>query len=137
MKGNFGRAGLLSALAIGLLGCSAAPPTQSTLDAPPLRQTAEIPRIALSDTIAPQEMVRGEETEQEIQQRRRRGDGRRPSIRWRRTFYGGSYYYVPYYYYYWYPQPTYVPYYSGDYWYYYDRPGFRYRSRRFRRDFRD
>jgi|GEM_PF-3600248 len=135
MSGKIPRAGLLGMLAVAVVGCNAPPATQAPLVTNQTSLPADaIPTIPMPDQISPSEMVTGEDTELETQQRWR-GRGRRPAIRWRRTFYGGSPYYVPYYYYYWAPQPYYVPYYSGVYWNYYDRPGFRYRSRRFRRGY--
>jgi hypothetical protein len=128
MRGKIPKAGVMGMLAIGMLGCSVPAPPQAALEAPNAVQE-EIPRITIPDQVSSAEMVKGDDEELETQQRRRR-----PWIRWRRAFRGGSAYYVPYYYYHWYPRPYYVPYYQGVYWNYYDRPGFRYRSRRFRRD---
>jgi hypothetical protein len=129
MRGTIPKLGLLSLLAISMVGCGAPTPIQSSEAQKPANNALEaVPSIPLSETIQANEMVKGEEPDViETQQR-----GRRPYVRWRRTIYGGRPYYVPYYYYYWYPRPYYVPYYSGNYWYYYDRPGFRYRGRRFR-----
>lgn len=135
MKGKIPRAGVLGVLAVAVVGCSAPPATQVPLAADPSPASAEaIPTIPMPDQIAPGEMVKGDNPELETQQRWG-GRGRRPAIRWRRTFYGGVPYFVPYYYFYWVPRPYYVPYYSGPYWYYYDRPGFHYRGRRFRRGY--
>lgn len=130
MRGKIPKAGLMGMLAIGMLGCSVPAPPQAALEAPTSNAVQQgIPRITIPDEINPAEMIKGDDEALETQQRRRR-----PWIRWRRAFHGGNPYYVPYYYYYWYPRPYYRPYYSGDDWYYYDRPGFRYRSRRFYRD---
>lgn len=133
MRGKIPKSVLMGMLAIGMVGCGAPATAPVASEAVPAgTAAAEIPTMQLSDQILPHEMVDGLDPElnagQDIQQRRRR-----PSIRWRRSFRQGRPYYVPYYYYYWYPQPYYQPYYSGVDWYYYDRPGFRYNRRRFRR----
>lgn len=132
MRGKISRIGLLGTLAVGLVGCSVPTPTQSLDAQRPTSDAPEaLPTIVMPDRVSSSEMVKGDDPEVfETQQR-----GRRPEVRWRRSYHRGSYYYVPYYYYYWYPRPYYRPYYSGDYWNYYERPGFRYRSHRFRRGY--
>ena len=128
MRGKIPKLGLLSLLAISIVGCGAPAPIQNPEAQKPANNALEaVPSIPLSETITASEMVKGDDPEvYETQQRR-------PYVRWRRTYYGGNPYYVPYYYYYWYPRPYYRPYYSGNYWYYHDRPGFRDRRHRFRR----
>ncbi len=130
MRGKSSKFGLLGVLAISMVGCSAPAPTPSVDAQRPANSAVDLaPSIAIPERVTASEMVKGDEPEVfETQQRRRR-----PWVRWRRAFYGGNPYYVPYNYYYWYSRPYYEPYYSGVYWNYYDRPGFRYRSRRFRR----